>query len=77
MRPLHTKATRRRRCSMTSEKAAVDASRLRKPQFLHARIALRGEEGGYCFSSKTRAFIVPYWRNRAPLQPANGRSIRD
>ena len=40
MRPLHTKATRRRRCSMTSEKAAVDASRLGKPQFLHARIAL-------------------------------------
>ncbi len=33
--------------SMTGEKAAVDASRLRKPQFLHARIALRGgQEGG-------------------------------
>ena len=55
MRPLHTKATRRRRCSMTSEKAAVDASRLRKPQFLHARIALRGQEGD-CFSSRVRGF---------------------
>jgi hypothetical protein len=65
-RRLHTKATRRRRRSMTGEKAAGGASLGCGSWFLQD-----------CLSSRTRALIMPDWRIRAPPPPANGRLIRD